>query len=87
MNAQPDSREFTTAIVTRSTFLGDAKAWFSLSQTQRWLAHRYRREAFDWEAKGNHANFSTCMAESRRLWREAKWHLRQARLDLKRAHR
>lgn len=54
-------------------------AFFDLSQTQRRLAHRYRREALEWELRGHHANYAHCRTEANRLWREAKWHLEQAR--------
>lgn len=54
-------------------------ALFSLSQTQRRLAHRNKREALEWAAKGNQRFYAECQAESDRLWRESKWHLGKAR--------
>ena len=66
-------------------FLETARALFSLSQTQRRLAHKIRREAFDWEAAGHYQNFASCMLEGRRLWKEAKWHLSRARMNRERA--
>ncbi|MBZ9759443.1 hypothetical protein LB553_00890 [Mesorhizobium sp. CA8] len=58
-----------------------ASAWFSLSQTQRRLAHRYRADALKYEADGNHRNYASCMLEARRLWRDAKWHLERAKMN------
>lgn len=66
-------------------FFETALAYFKLSQTQRRLAHAARREAFDWEARGNYQNFASCMLEGRRLWREAKWHLSRAKMNRERA--
>lgn len=60
-----------------------ASAYFSLSQTQRRLAHRYRHDALRYEAEGNHRNYTSCMFEARRLWRDAKWHLDRARMNLR----
>lgn len=68
-----------TALVQRRTGEETRLALFSLSQTQRRLAHRYKREALEWEAKGHHANFAHCRTEADRLWRQAKWHLEKAR--------
>lgn len=56
-------------------------ALFSLSQTQRRLAHRCKREALEWAAKGNHRFYAECRAESNRLWRDAWWHLDAARRE------
>jgi len=58
-----------------------ASAYFSLSQTQRRLAHRYRADALRYEAEGNHRNYASCMLEARRLWRDAKWHLERAKMN------
>jgi hypothetical protein len=69
----------------RVPFLETARALFDLSQTQRRLAHIARREAFDWEAKGNYQNFASCMLEGRRLWKDAKWHLERAKMNRNRA--
>lgn len=84
MNSQPLLDSKTTV---RLPYLETARALFSLSQTQRRLAHQIRREAFDWEARGNYRNFANCMLEGRRLWREAKWHLQNARMNRERAIR
>lgn len=82
MNSHPllDSK---TAV--RLPYLDTARALFSLSQTQRRLAHRIRREAFEWEKRGNYQNFASCMLEGRRLWREAIWHLQRAKVNRERA--
>lgn len=56
-------------------------ALFSLSQTQRRLAHRAKREALEWEAKGNHRFYAELRAESNRLWKDAWWHLDAARRE------
>lgn len=69
----------------RHAFFETAKALFSLSQTQRRLAHEIRREAFKWEAAGNYQNFASCMLEGRRLWIDAKWHLSKAKMNRERA--
>lgn len=69
----------------RPAYFETAEALFSLSQTQRRLAHRNRFEALKWEAEGNHRNFASCMLEARRLWRDAKWHLERARMNRERA--
>lgn len=63
----------------RPAFFDTATAQFRLSQTQRRLAHRLRRDALKWEAEGNHRNYASCILEARRLWRDAKWHLERAR--------
>jgi hypothetical protein len=81
--SQPKDRETPV----RLPFFETAQALFSLSQTQRRLAHRVRREAMGWEAKGNYQNFANCMLEGRRLWTEAKWHLERARINRERAFR
>ena len=56
-------------------------ALFSLSQTQRRLAHRCKREALEWEAKGNRRFYAELKAESDRLWKDAWWHLAAARRE------
>ncbi len=66
-------------------FQQTANAFFSLSQTQRRLAHEIRREAMTWEAKGNYQRFADCMLEGKRLWIDAKWHLDRARANYERA--
>ena len=70
---------------THPAFFATATALFSLSQTQRRLAHEIRREALKWEAAGNYQKFASCMLEGRRLWRDAKWHLERARMNRERA--
>lgn len=55
------------------------EALFSLSQTQRRLAHQNKREALKYEADGNHRLYLECKDEANRLWRDARWHLRKAR--------
>lgn len=56
------------------------RAFFDCSQTLRRLAHRAKREALEWEARGHHANYAHCRTEADRLWRSAIWHLSQARI-------
>lgn len=56
------------------------EALFSLSQTQRRLAHQNKREAMRWEAEGNHAFYEACRKEANRLWQDAKWHLQRAQM-------
>lgn len=60
---------------TRSEF----EALFSLSQTQRRLAHRLKAEALKWEAEGHRLNYLDCRTQSDRYWRDAKRHLELAR--------
>jgi len=67
--------------VTRRSKSALAEALFSLSQTQRRLAHRYRRWAIDAERKGDRPYFLHCQHECRRLWRESKDHLSWARRE------
>lgn len=69
----------------RLPFYETAKAYFSLSQTQRRLAHQVRRDALKWEALGNYQKFAACMLDGRRLWQDAKWHLERARMNRERA--
>jgi hypothetical protein len=69
----------------RPAYFETATALFNLSQTQRRLAHDVRREALEWEARGNYQKFASCMLEGRRLWRDAKWHLERARMNRERA--
>lgn len=76
-HAREDER---TVFVPRHSREATRLAFFDLSQTQRRLAHRYRREALEWELRGHHANYAHCRTESDRLWRAAKWHLGQARI-------
>jgi hypothetical protein len=66
-------------LVRRHSREAQREAWFSLSQTQRRLAHRLKRDAIEAEQAGNHARYSYCRTESNRLWREAKTHLYFAR--------
>jgi hypothetical protein len=57
----------------------DFQAMFSLSQTQRRLAHRAKAEALKWESQGHTFNYHNMRQESDRLWRDAKYHLAWAR--------
>ncbi|CAN7498077.1 hypothetical protein LJR231_003500 [Phyllobacterium sp. LjRoot231] len=50
-----------------------AQAWFSLSQTQRRLAHEYHRFALEDEKNGNLERYKLNRDRSDRLWRSAKW--------------
>ena len=54
-------------------------AFFSLSQTQRRLAHEYKRWALADEAEGFLEHYRRHKAESNRLWQSAKWNLQAAR--------
>lgn len=54
-------------------------AFFSLSQTQRRLAHRYKRWALEDKAEGFMELYAHHKAESNRLWQSAKWNLQAAR--------
>jgi hypothetical protein len=54
-------------------------AFFSLSQTQRRLAHRYKRWALEDAADGFEEFYRKHRAESDRLWQSAKWNLQAAR--------
>ena len=54
-------------------------AFFSLSQTQRRLAHRYKRWALEDEAEGFLELYRSHKAECNRLWQSAKWNLQAAR--------
>lgn len=58
------------------------KALFSLSQTQRRLAHRAKREALDAEQRGQLARYTFMRREADRLWNEARWHLWRARQEI-----
>ena len=66
-------------ILPRTNMQQFAADVFSLSQTQRRLAHRYRKEALEAEANGNRALYLYCRTESDRLWRNAKRHLKAVR--------
>jgi hypothetical protein len=54
-------------------------AFFSLSQTQRRLAHEYKRWALEDAAEGFAELYRKHRAESDRLWQSAKWNLQAAR--------
>jgi hypothetical protein len=54
-------------------------AFFSLSQTQRRLAHDYKRWALEDAADGFDELYRKHRAESDRLWQSAKWNLQAAR--------
>lgn len=56
-----------------------ADAFLSLSQSQRRLAHRAKREALAAEAEGKLHWYRHFRSESDRLWKSAWWNLRQAR--------
>lgn len=67
-------------ISTRAVYLSKWRAdLLSLSQTQRRLAHEYKRWALAEEAAGDWPRYRKFKAESNRLWNEAKWHLQAAR--------
>lgn len=66
-------------MVRRHTLRANAEALFSLSQTQRRLSHRARREAQEAEKEGNRRWYIYWTCESDRLWRLAKWHLNWSR--------
>ena len=57
-------------------------AFFSLSQTQRRLAHSYKRWALEDAAEGFMDLYAKHRAESDRLWQSAKWSLNRARMML-----
>lgn len=65
--------------LTRTSRKATREAWVSLSQTQRRLAHRYKRLADQAEQAGDRSYYVHCRVESDRLWRSAKWNLKQAR--------
>jgi hypothetical protein len=65
--------------VPRHNDRAEFEAFFSLSQTQRRLAWRYKREALEWERQGHLRNYAHCRSESDRLWRAAWTHLEFAR--------
>lgn len=52
---------------------------FSLSQTQRRLHHRARREAIHYFLTGDAFKYQLAAREADRLWREAKFHFRKFR--------
>jgi hypothetical protein len=85
MNSPTLHREQYQAV--RPAYLDVASALFSLSQTQRRLAHIARREALAHEAADDYRRYAVAAMEARRLWREAKWHLRQSRHNYERAFR
>jgi hypothetical protein len=55
------------------------KACFSLSQTERRLAWRAKREALEWQAKGHTLNYLDLVRQSDDYWRKAKWYLNRCR--------
>lgn len=57
----------------------EAYAFLRLSQTQRRLAHEYKRRALEDAAAGRLDSYVKHKAESDRLWQSAKWHLNHAR--------
>lgn len=74
-----DQRAVFEQIIPRSSHGDTVCALLNLAWTQSRLAHRMKREALAWEAKGNRANFADLQLKSRRLWRDAKAHLQLAR--------
>lgn len=79
MNAITKHDEASAVLVRRHNREAQREAWFSLSQTQRRLSWRARREALQAERENNHARYAHYATEARRLWREAKTHLNFAR--------
>jgi len=57
----------------------ECAAFFSLSQTQRRIAHDYKRRAMAEKAAGDVSRFDRYSAEANRLWAQAKWHLQMAK--------
>lgn len=70
-------------MVPRHSKQARAEAFFSLSQTERRLSHRYARWALEAELQGNRAGYIYYTKEQRRLWRAAWFHFDHARLEYK----
>jgi hypothetical protein len=69
-----------TALTERdSPLLRTSQAYLSLAMTQRRLAHRAKREAIKWREQGHWLNFHDLAQQSDKFWREAKFHLEQAK--------
>lgn len=73
------SPELEAYQITRRNSGSMFEALFSLSQTQRRLSHRQRRDALQYVADGNLRLYGLCMVASTRYWTDAKWHLNKAR--------
>lgn len=58
----------------------EAQAWLSLSQTQRRLAHNYKRMALEDERAGNLERYRINRKRSDDLWQSAKWSLSRLRV-------
>jgi len=58
----------------------EAQAWFSLSQTQRRLAHEYRRFALQDEQAGKLDRYRLNRQRSDTLWRSAKFSLQRVKV-------
>lgn len=58
----------------------EAQAWFSLSQTQRRLAHEYKRFALEDEQAGKLERYRLNRQRSDTLWRSAKFSLQRVRI-------
>lgn len=79
MNAHASIREAFPLSARARNARAMFDALFSLSQTQRRLAHRAKREALEAEQTNHFNRYAFMRRESDRLWREAKWHLAWAR--------
>jgi hypothetical protein len=58
----------------------EARAWFSLSQKQRRLAHEYKRFALDDEQAGKLERYRINRQRSDTLWRAAKFSFQRVRV-------
>lgn len=58
----------------------EAQAWFDLSQTQRRLAHEYKRFALEDEQAGKLERYRLNKQRSDTLWRSAKFSLQRLRV-------
>ena len=61
------------------TMNSEAQAWFSLSQTQRRLAHEYKRWALEAEKLGQLERYREYRKRSDELWQSSKWSLNRLR--------
>lgn len=57
------------------------KAMLSLAKTLKRIAHEYKREALEWEAKGNLKFYRECRAASTEAWRKAWFYLDHADMN------
>ena len=85
MTPDPHRAEGVRDMVPRQNRRLHGEALFSLSQSQRRLAHRVRREAIEAEVADNYRRYADSITEARRLWRDAKFYLAYARRELDRA--